>query len=344
MENNFYDLVHRWEKNELFYKTLYEKKQLGQNAYQEFLAGLKQDELMEAGICVPDLFEAYTRFGEIEPIFNLDVDIAVWKHSRYTPPYWHSHDYFEIVCVMEGKALHRIEEKIVMEMTAGDICILPDGTRHSLEVMDENGIVINVMLRKSTFRYAFFDILSADNMLSNFFWDALYGDVHAAYLYFKTGNDAEIHSCIEKLFLEYYNHRKYFEKVLKSQLFCFFTYLLRGYEQYYIPGDHRLELEIFQYLKNHFMDATLETAAKYFNYSPAYFSRLIRKFTGQTFSGLMTEYRMSMACRLLRESNMQVGQICEVVGYSNLEHFNRQFKKLFQKSPTVYRKESRGGV
>ena len=138
MENNFYDLVHRWEKNELFYKTLYEKKQLGQNAYQEFLAGLKQDELMEAGICVPDLFEAYTRFGEIDPIFNLDVDIAVWKHSRYTPPYRHSHDYFEIVCVMEGKALHRIEEKIVMEMTAGDICILPDGTRHSLEVMDEN--------------------------------------------------------------------------------------------------------------------------------------------------------------------------------------------------------------
>lgn len=339
MENNFHELVHRWEKHEQFYKILYEKKQLGPDEYQKFLIGLKQDELRTEGICVPDLFEPFTKFGEICPIFNLDVDIAVWKHSRYTPPYLHSHDYFEIVCVMEGKAVHRIDEKIVMEMTAGDICILPDRTKHSLEVMEDNGIVINVMLKKSTFRYTFFDVLSADNMLSKFFQDALYGDIHTAYLYFKTGSDTEIQSCIEKLFLEYYNHCKYFDKVLKSQIICFFTYLLRGYEQYFVPGDNRLELEIFKYLKDNFMDATLEAAAKYFNYSPAYFSRMIRKFTGQTFSELMTEYRMNMACRLLRESNMQVGQICEIVGYSNLEHFNRQFKKMFQKSPTQYRKE-----
>lgn len=339
MENNFHELVHRWEKNEQFYKVLYEKKRLGPDEYRKFLAVLNEDELKEEGLCVPDLFEPFKNFGEIYPIFSLDMDIAVWKHSRYTPPYLHSHDYFEIVCVMEGKAVHRIDEKIEIIMTEGDICILPDKTKHSVEVMADDGIVINVMLKKSTFRYTFFDVLSADNMLSQFFQDALYGNMDTAYLYFKTGNDEEIRLCIEKLFLEYYNHRRYYDKVLKSQVICFFTYLLRGYEQYFVPGDNRLELEIFKYLKNNFMDATLESAAKYFNYSPAYFSRMIRKFTGQTFSELMKKYRMDMACRLLRESNMQVGQICEIVGYNNLEHFNRQFKKMFQKSPTQYRKE-----
>lgn len=341
MEHNFNELVHRWEKHELFYKTLYEKKQAGTEEYEGFLKGLNQKELKDEGLCVPDLFEPFTKFGEICPIFVLDTDIAVWKHSRFTPPYLHSHDYFEIVCVMEGEAIHRIDEKTVIEMKAGDICILPDRIKHSVEVMDENGIIINIMLKKSTFRYSFFDVLSSDNMLSHFYQDALYGDIRTDYLYFRTEDDYEIRLCIEKLFLEYYNHRKYYDKVLKSYVICLFTYLLRGYEQYFTPGDNRLELEIFKYLKKNFMDATLESAARHFNYSPAYFSRMIRRITGQTFSELMKRYRMDMACRLLRESDLQVSKIYEIVGYNNLEHFNRQFKKMFQKSPTQYRKEQK---
>lgn len=338
----FNELVQRWEDNEIFYRKLYKKKQQSEKEYHEFLAGLDEKELKQKGLCVPDLFSPYTSLDEVHPIFSIDSDIAVWKHSRYTPPFEHMHSYFEVICVISGKVLNRIEHTKDLEMQAGDICILPDRTVHSLETSEDDTIVLNVMLRKSTFRHTFFDILSSDDMLSHFFQDALYGETHLSYLYFKTGNDERIGRCLRQMFMEYYFHRKYYDKVLRSLVICLFSYLVRDYEKYFVVGNNRMELEIFKYLKKNFMDVTLESAARHFNYSTAYFSRMIRRMTGQTFTQLMQKYRMDMACRLLRESRLHIGQISEIAGYKNPEHFNRQFRKKFNKSPSEYRKYSRG--
>ncbi len=339
MINDFDELMMQWEPHERFYKTLYQKKQQGEESYRAFVQSVNRKELESQGIYIPNVTRPFTSFGEITPIFRLDTDIAIWKHSRYTPPYMHAHDYFEIVCVVHGKAIHCIDEKLTFEMKPGDICILPDQTRHSLEVMEDDGFVINIMLKKSTFQYTFFDILSADNMLSSFFQDALRGDHQTAYLYFQTGTDEDIAYCVRKLFLEYYNHRKYYEKMLKSMVVCLFSYLLRKHEKYFVPGEHQLEMEIFRYLKENFTDATLESAAGYFHYNPTYFSRLVRQMTGHTFSDLMREYRMESAARLLRESRLPVGEICGLVGYRNLENFVRTFKTYYKKTPTQYRRE-----
>ena len=173
MIEGFDEIVLAWEKHELFYKGLYEKKKGNPAEYRRFLSQLNVEDLREEGLVVPDLYDTFEIYGETTPIFDLNTDIAVWKHSRYTPAYLHAHRYFEIVCVVSGHARHRVSGEAVMELQPGDICILPDGVCHSLEVISDDGIVINVMLKKSTFQYTFFDILSSDNLLSRFFQDAL---------------------------------------------------------------------------------------------------------------------------------------------------------------------------
>jgi AraC-like DNA-binding protein len=207
--------------------------------------------------------------------------------------------------------------------------------------MNDDGIVINIMIKKSTFKYVFFDVISSDDLLSRFFQDALYGESGMPYLYFRTGCDPNVRKCIEDAFLEYYNHRKYYEKVTKSQVNCLFAYLLRSRESYLIAGGEHKELEIYEYIRRHFMDMSLESAAKDFGYSSAYFSRYIRKITGRTYSDLVTEYRMETAVRLLRTTALSVSQISEITGYGSEEHFIRQFKKLNGKTPAAYRKENR---
>lgn len=343
MIDDFDTIVSRWEPHEVFYKKLFEKKRKGGVEYQKFLGQLDVKHLQEEGLVVPDLYEPFEIFGETTPIFDLNGDIAVWKHSRYTPPYAHAHRYFEIVCVVGGEAVHRVNENTIIKMKRGDICILPDNVKHSVEVMEDEGIVINIMIKKSTFQYTFFDILSSDNMLSNFFQEALLNKNSATYLYFRTGNstDDTIERCVNALFLNYYNHRKYCDKMLKHLVSCMFILLLRNYNKYYVPDKNsQKELKILQYLQGHYADATLEDAAKYFNYSTAYLSRMVKKLTGSNFTELLMHYRMELACRLLRESALQIGMISEIVGYKNLEHFNRKFKQLYQKTPTQYRKEN----
>lgn len=338
MENDFNALVHRFEPAEIFYKELAEKKAAGGETYKNYLESLDKTELKAQGLAVPDLFPPYRRFPEYKAIFPENGDIAVWKHSRYTPVYMHSHEYFEIICVTEGEAVNRFEGGEPMRMAPGDILILPDGTMHELSVMSDDGIVINIMLKKSTFRYVFFDVLSSDDLLSRFFQDALYGESGMPYLYFRTGNDRGVRKCIEGAFLEYYNHRRYYEKVTKSQINCLFALLLRSREQYFIAGGEQRKLELYEYIRRHFMDMTLESAAEDFGYSSAYFSRYVHKITGKTYSELVTEYRMETAMRLLRTTSLPVRQVSEITGYGSEEHFTRQFRKMNGMTPSGYRK------
>lgn len=338
MEKDFEELSLHWEKHEIFYKTLFEKKRRSKEEYEEYINKLDIKKLQQEGLCVPELYDYFSIHGEENPIFNLETDIAVWKHSRYTPPYMHSHEYFEIVCVIKGNVTHYIRDQKEFLMNPGDICILPNGMYHAIEATHDDCIVINIMLKKSTFQHTFFDILTSDNIFSTFFRAALYDESCPKYLLFRTGNDNEICCIVKHAFLEYYNQRKYYEKILISDVVCLFSYLMRGYEKYFVPGEVPLEFEIMQYLKKHYMDATLDSVAKHFNYSPAYFSRKIHTYTGVTFSEIIKNYRLEMACRLLRESKLKISQICEIIGYQNLEHFNRLFKDMYKETPSHYRK------
>lgn len=91
-----------------------------------------------------------------------------------------------------------------------------------------------------------------------------------------------------------------------------------------------------RYLQEHYADATLEHAAAYFNYSTSYFSRMVKHNTGCNFTELLVKYRLELACRLLRESRLKVGEICEIIGYRNLEHFNRRFgRNLTGRRPSI---------
>ncbi len=332
------ELAHRWEDNELFYRDLYMRKQGDPAACAEYLRSLNINDLKARGLTVPELFAPSSKLGEYSYIFPLAVDLSVWKHSRYTPSYFHSHEYIEVVCVMEGRAVNRFRGDEYYEMVPGDIIILPNGTEHALEVFEDDGIVLNIMLKKSTFETAFFDILSNDNMLSSFFRDMLHGENRIPYFYFSCGDDPEIRSFIERMYIEYYSHRHYYEIIVKNLVICLFSLLLRGADKYLIQGEKDIRYQIVHYLQQNFTRTSLEEAARTFGYRPAYFSRLVRRETGQTFTELLTAYRMQMTRRFLLESKIPIHSISEIVGYRSLEHFNRTFRNAHGMSPSEYRK------
>ena len=50
---------------------------------------------------------------------------------------------------------------------------------------------------------------------------------------------------------------------------------------------------------------------------------------------------MKKAKVLLKNGNMTVENIALAVGYQNVEHFNRLFKKMFEMTPVQYRNSCR---
>lgn len=89
-------------------------------------------------------------------------------------------------------------------------------------------------------------------------------------------------------------------------------------------------------------ELSLSSSAEALNLNPAYVSRLFKQTTGQTFMEYVTRIRMEKSKQLLAESDMKVGEIGRLVGYSQDYYFIRLFKEHTGVPPGEYRKRIRG--
>lgn len=102
--------------------------------------------------------------------------------------------------------------------------------------------------------------------------------------------------------------------------------------------DDRL-IEMINYIQSNYKTVDLDLMADSFHLSKPYISKYIKEKSGKTFGEHVTQIRLKKAKTLLKNGNMTVENIAEMVGYPNVEHFIRVFKQKFGKTPTQYRNE-----
>ena len=100
--------------------------------------------------------------------------------------------------------------------------------------------------------------------------------------------------------------------------------------------DERL-LEITNYIYANYKDVTLDDLSEKFFLSKPYLSKYIKEKSGLTFGDILKQVRMKKARAMLKSSSATVESIAESVGYQNVEHFNRIFKKMYNNTPVQYR-------
>lgn len=109
-------------------------------------------------------------------------------------------------------------------------------------------------------------------------------------------------------------------------------------EQHITEGREERVVEIISYIQKHYDDVTLDTLAEEFHLSSPYLSKYIKDKAGVTFQEVVRNARMKRARTLLKETSQSVETVAANVGYENVEHFNRLFKKSYGITPVQYRK------
>ena len=66
-------------------------------------------------------------------------------------------------------------------------------------------------------------------------------------------------------------------------------------------------------------------------------SKLLNKHTGQNFSEILNNIRIEKAKELLKDPSLRIGDIAEEVGFLDMAHFSRVFKKQAGISANEYR-------
>lgn len=82
---------------------------------------------------------------------------------------------------------------------------------------------------------------------------------------------------------------------------------------------------------------TLTEVAEHTYVSQWHLSKLLNRHTGQSFSELMNSIRIEEAKKLLADPSLRIGDVAEQVGFLDMAHFSRVFKKITGISANEYR-------
>ncbi|KNY27808.1 response regulator [Pseudobacteroides cellulosolvens] len=102
-----------------------------------------------------------------------------------------------------------------------------------------------------------------------------------------------------------------------------------------------LIVQIQEYIEQNMHDSnlSLSTIAKEFYVSPSHLCRLFKQETKQTVVEYITRQRMEYAKKILKETNLKVYQIGEMVGINDPNYFSTIFKKFTGLSVNEFRKK-----
>lgn len=84
---------------------------------------------------------------------------------------------------------------------------------------------------------------------------------------------------------------------------------------------------------------TLTDVAEHTYVSQWHLSKLLNRHTGQSFSELLNTIRIDEAKKLLVDPSLRIGDIAELVGFLDMAHFSRVFKKITGISANEYRNQ-----
>ena len=275
--------------------------------------------------------------ADIIPQLN---DVFIIRHTRYTRPELHRHDYVEMDYVVRGSFTLHFEDEI-HKLEAGDFCLVAPTSRHDVEVTDES-VVYCIMLRRSTFQSSFFSLLSRDDILSSFFRTMLTGLQSPNYMILHADNEEFMRIMAQSLMLECHNQDSYTNSCCISLVHMMLACLLRS--ENLTPRFYKMQsgtsdfAGVLQYIRANYHTVTLADLAREFHYSKPHLCTLIRNNTGTNFSSLIRQIRMDEAKEYLIKTNLPIAETAEIVGYNSADHFSRVFRGAFGMSPQEYRR------
>lgn len=258
--------------------------------------------------------------------FTLRFDL-IDDVNFFSPFHWHNH--IELICILEGEMEVKIEDKQYI-LGKNSIGIINSEKIHSTKL-------------KGHTRYILLQVpLSAFNQIDN---DSIF------YNYVESIPKEQTESMRMLLLkmLQIADNKApgiklKFVSLLYELLFTMIQNFrtnsnYRTSNNFSKSGINRISPVIAYLEKNFKKDISLTEVASIISVTPEHLCRLLKQYTGQTFTEYILSLRIASFYQSLQNSQIKISALLEENGIKNYKVFIREFKKTFNKTPAQIRKE-----
>ena len=155
-----------------------------------------------------------------------------------------------------------------------------------------------------------------------------------------------LESRIKALSENFYMESKYKTRILSLLLSeILFTIAEHVTARQEFSVGNNLTKQIISYVQNNYnKEINNQTISEEFHYSAAYINRILKKQLGKTVHEFLLKYRLDMAKDVLKNSDLPISEVALSVGFGDVPHFIKTFKKEVGMTPFAYRKNTWQGL
>lgn len=105
-----------------------------------------------------------------------------------------------------------------------------------------------------------------------------------------------------------------------------------------IPSDLKLCKKITGYIQEHYAepDLTVTGLAELFHLNLSYMGSIFKKVNDLSILQYLTQVRMEESRKLLKSQQYKVGEVAEMVGFTDVFYYSKRFKKMYGYSPKEF--------
>jgi AraC family cel operon transcriptional repressor len=240
----------------------------------------------------------------------------------------HSHTFWEMFLVLDGSAAHQWNYH-AQTIRQGDLILIKPGESHYLHQLTGS----------------YYD-LYVDPPLFQSVCDLVHPHL---YSFMSSIGDCWLHlddqqrSFYQTLLKKLYEIQ---ESTDRAQINTVYLPLISAFvglfaEKYFL-GQSEENLQFYEFLATintkEYVCGTLDQIVEASHYSHGYLCKIFKERMGKTLKNYHNEMKMNYAVELLRDNNLSILDISNILGYSSLSNFIQLFKGFSSETPKQYRK------
>lgn len=275
--------------------------------------------------------------------------IQRFRHNVSNVPPAHSHDFIELVFVVEGSAKHVFEGQSYL-IKKNDVFIINPGEVHTFQVDPDKSLeIINCLFLPSLIQDSWLKELGVSQSMDYFYIQPFLDKNERFHHLLNLGDQypSRFLSLLEGMMYEYKKENTCYTTLIRLQMVELLILLSRFYNERNVNyrksfpfhnSSNMLVQRICGYLtRNYDQKISIQDICHVFNISPRHLNRIFKQETGKTVVEMLHYIRIEKAKQFLQETNEKVIEVANRVGYDDPAFFSKLFRRFVGLSPGKYK-------